>query len=79
MVIVHDLAGAQAALTTIVDQGEGAIGVEDSHYKVFLDLYEKRDTWDCFPVATNPKTEDYKSDEYLYHVCSLLFPLTHIG
>ena len=68
MVIVRDNDTAQTAMTTIVDQGEGAVGVNDAHYNVFLDLYEKRDTWDTFPVPKNPKTEDYKNNEFLYRV-----------
>ena len=74
MVIIRDNDTAQKAMTTIVDQGEGAVGVNDAHYNVFLDLFEKRDTWDTFPVPTNPKTEDYNPQagkggtEYLYRV-----------
>ena len=68
MVIIRDLDTALQAMTTIVDQGEGAVGVDDSHYKVFLDLFEKRDSWDYFPVFRNPKTSDYDNNEYLYRV-----------
>ncbi|THG99020.1 hypothetical protein EW026_g3264 [Hermanssonia centrifuga] len=72
MTVVKDLETALKAMTTIVDQGEGSVGNPDSHYHVFLDLYKKRDTWDCYPVGKNPTTESFKDNDYVYRL-SLAF------
>lgn len=68
MVVVKDLDTALHAMDIIVDQGEGSVGVEDSHYRVFLELYRNRDMWECWPVEKNPHTSNYKPDSFLYYV-----------
>jgi len=69
MVIIQGLKTATTAMTTIVDQGEGAIGTEDSHYNVFLGLFSNRDAWDCWPIVTNPTTKGYKAhSEYIFRL-----------
>lgn len=71
MTVVNNLESAQKAMKVIVDQGEGSVGVKECHYNVFLDLYSKRDQWDCYPVKKNPTAEEFKAtNEYAYKVCS---------
>jgi hypothetical protein len=59
MVQIVDKSSAQKALQTIIDQGEGSVGVQEAHYQMFLDLYHRRKQWNCWPVKTSPKTADY--------------------
>ncbi|HVU40330.1 MAG TPA: CDGSH iron-sulfur domain-containing protein, partial [Xanthobacteraceae bacterium] len=63
MIAVHDLETAEAAIETIIDQGEGAPGhSEDSHYNRFLRVRREYDEFiatdpafePAFPVAHNP-------------------------
>jgi CDGSH-type Zn-finger protein/uncharacterized Fe-S cluster protein YjdI len=63
MITVHDLASAEAAIETIIDQGEGAPGhSEDSHYNRFLRVRREYGEFiaadpsfePAFPVAHNP-------------------------
>lgn len=79
MTVVQDIDTALKAMKKIVDQGEGATGeFEESHYNVFLDLYKRRDEWDCFDVPTNPTTEGYRNDEYIYRVRDTsIYPRLH--
>ncbi|KZT69515.1 hypothetical protein DAEQUDRAFT_756890 [Daedalea quercina L-15889] len=71
MTIVTDKATALQALETIVDQGEGSIGVPDSHYSVFVELYQRRKEWDCVEYVDEPKTDDYKDNKVAYSVSVL--------
>ena len=66
MVVVKDLDTAMQALDIIVDQGEGSTGVDDSHYRMFLDLYRNRDMWECWPVAKNPTRLGYEQKRKFY-------------
>jgi len=66
LVFVTDLPSALTALTTIVDQGEGnprpfddPSKAEHDHYDIFLDLQKGAETWDVFPVVTDPTTGAY--------------------
>ncbi|KDQ52191.1 hypothetical protein JAAARDRAFT_491778 [Jaapia argillacea MUCL 33604] len=52
---------AYTALQTIIGQGEGAVGNEEAHYQMFLDLYRKRTDWTCWPVVESPTNEMYKN------------------
>jgi CDGSH-type Zn-finger protein/uncharacterized Fe-S cluster protein YjdI len=63
MMLVTNLKSAEAAIGTIIDQGEGAPGhSEDSHYNRFLRVRREFDTFiaaeptfePAFPVAHNP-------------------------
>ncbi|KAI0641117.1 ferritin-like-domain-containing protein, partial [Trametes meyenii] len=60
MTVVIDKASALEALNTIVDQGEGGIGVPESHYTVFVELYHQRKKWACVDYVDEPHTADYK-------------------
>ncbi|KIM87529.1 hypothetical protein PILCRDRAFT_85939 [Piloderma croceum F 1598] len=66
IVVVQDLPSALTALTTIVHQGEGNprpfVGPdkdEKDHYDIFLDLQSGGQTWNTFPVALNPTSDQY--------------------
>jgi hypothetical protein len=75
-VVVTDLASADEAIKIIVDQGEGNPGpyddpdkLERDHYDVFRDLQKGKQTWDLYPVRTNPTTFGYWSeDKRIYQV-----------
>ncbi|KAH9955556.1 ferritin-like-domain-containing protein [Russula dissimulans] len=79
-IIVTDLKTAKTAIDIIVDQGEGLHGpfddrdlLERAHYFKFLDLQTGGQTWDVYPVVTDPTTDGYrKQDKRIYHV-SLVF------
>ncbi|KIJ40737.1 hypothetical protein M422DRAFT_32162 [Sphaerobolus stellatus SS14] len=81
-IVVTDLKSAQKAINTIVVQGEGEVSgrpfddkdkLEKDHYDVFLDLQKGSDSWDVYPVRSNPKTyQYYDEDRRIYHV-SLAF------
>lgn len=76
MTVVTDRRTALQALETIVDQGEGSVGVPDSHYAIFVQLYQMRKEWTCIPFIDEPRTEKYKANTVAYHVrrlCSLLY------
>jgi hypothetical protein len=81
-VVVTDLASADRAITIIVDQGEGNPGPYDDpdkeekdHYDVFKDLKNSKQTWDLYPVRTNPTTLGYWSeDRRIYQVRVTMFP-----
>ncbi|KAI0641122.1 ferritin-like-domain-containing protein [Trametes meyenii] len=60
MTVIVDKASALEALNTIVDQGEGGIGVPESHYTVFVELYHQRKKWACVNYVDEPHTADYK-------------------
>lgn len=88
LVVITDQSSALSALTTVVEQGEGDVVVENSHYTVFTDLYQSRKSWDLYRVPKNPKTWDYKNKNltkrspYIYAVSdgfciSSLDPLIH--
>jgi len=67
---------ALQALRTIIEQGEGNLRVDDSHYAVFSQLYSGPDFWEVYPVPNNPKTAGYESStegdkNYIYKVESL--------
>ena len=65
---ITDQGTALRALKTIIEQGEGNLSVEDSHYDVFSKLYSEPDTWEVYHVPNNPTTADYKEEEYIYKV-----------
>jgi hypothetical protein len=75
MIQISSQASAQQALTIIVGQGEGSVGVEDAHYQMFLNLYRHRKEWTCWPVVESPTTAMYKTDPFLYQVRFLFFRL----
>jgi hypothetical protein len=60
---ITDQATALRALRTIIEQGEGNLRVDDSHYDVFSRLYSEPDSWEVYNVPDNPKTSDYNSTE----------------
>ncbi|KAJ3568663.1 hypothetical protein NP233_g5565 [Leucocoprinus birnbaumii] len=63
---ITDQASALKALGTVIEQGEGDLSTEDSHYEIFSKLYSGP-TWDVYNVPTDPKTVDYgDDDQYLY-------------
>ena len=69
MTVVVDTKTALQALETIVDQGEGSIGVPDSHYSIFVELYQRRKEWTCIDYVDQPHTADYKGkNEIAYRV-----------
>ncbi|KIJ65359.1 hypothetical protein HYDPIDRAFT_88696 [Hydnomerulius pinastri MD-312] len=68
MVQVVDQESAHKALKTIIDQGEGSVGIEEAHYQMFLDLYKERETWKCHPVPYSPTTKLYESNEYVHEL-----------
>ena len=71
MTVVVDTKTALEALETIVDQGEGSVGVPDSHYSIFVELYQRRKEWVCIDYVDKPHTADYKNHELAYRVrCS---------
>ncbi|KAJ3573931.1 hypothetical protein NP233_g2107 [Leucocoprinus birnbaumii] len=54
---------AQRALDIIVEQGEGNLNAEDSHYEVFKNLLSGPPC-DVYNVRTDPQTEHYKPRNY---------------
>jgi Ferritin-like len=69
-VVVTDIVTANRAIDIIVDQGEGNPGPYDDpakeekdHYDVFRDLQRGTQTWDVYPVRTNPTTLGYWDDD----------------
>lgn len=72
LVQITDHATARQAIDTIISQGEGTVGYPEAHYQLFLELYEKRGTWTCWPVTSSPSTEKYKDHKYIYQL-SLAF------
>ncbi|KAI0027078.1 ferritin-like-domain-containing protein [Vararia minispora EC-137] len=78
MTIVKDEASALEALSTIVDQGEGSIGVSDSHYAIFVNLYQQRQAWACVDYIDEPHTKKYheQGNEVAYRL-SLAFDASY--
>lgn len=68
MVVVENEESALRALQTIVDQGEGSIGVPDSHYSIFVELYQERKNWVCIEFVKDPNTSLYKEYPLAYQV-----------
>ena len=76
LVSVINLPSALLALTIIVHQGEGNPGPfddpskrEKDHYDIFVDLQARPQTWDVFPVMTDPTTAAYFDlDKKIYAV-----------
>ena len=68
MTVVVDTKTALQALETIVDQGEGSVGVPDSHYSIFVELYQRRKEWVCIDYVDKPHTANYKKNEVAYRV-----------
>lgn len=72
MTVITDEASALEALTTIVDQGEGSIGIPNSHYAIFVDLYQQHKQWVCVDYVEDPSTISYKDkNNVAYHVSTL--------
>lgn len=69
MTVVVDTNTALQALETIVDQGEGSIGVPDSHYSIFVELFQRRMEWECIDYIDKPETAKYGNNKVAYHVC----------
>jgi len=75
-IIVTDLASADSAIDIIVRQGEGNDGrfddpddLEEAHYYKFLGLQTGTQTWDVYPVVTDPTTAGYwDQDKRIYQV-----------
>ncbi|PCH38724.1 hypothetical protein WOLCODRAFT_161778 [Wolfiporia cocos MD-104 SS10] len=72
MVQITDHEGAKKAVYTIINQGEGSIGYPEAHYQMFLELYQKRKAWECWPVIPDPSTKMYENNKYIYQL-SLAF------
>ena len=68
MTVVVDTKTALQALETIVDQGEGSVGVPDSHYSIFVELYQRRKEWVCIDYVDKPHTANYKKNDVAYRV-----------
>ncbi|KAL4065367.1 ferritin-like-domain-containing protein, partial [Scleroderma citrinum] len=68
MTQVVDDKTAHDAIKTIIDQGEGSVGVAEAHYQMFLDLYERQTDWECYPVPSEPRVEDYQKTPYVYQL-----------
>jgi len=71
---INDQSTALRALRTIIEQGEGNLRVDDSHYDVFSKLYSRPQVWDVHLVPDNPKTVDYWNkyqNNYAYRVGEL--------
>ncbi|KAG1743608.1 ferritin-like-domain-containing protein [Suillus paluster] len=66
MTLVTDQESAHHTLKTIIDQGEGSVGVEDAHYQMFLELYKKHTEWECHAVPTSPTTSMYVDNVLVY-------------
>ena len=71
MTVVVDTKTALKALETIVDQGEGSIGVPDSHYSIFVELHQRRMEWECIDYIDEPRTAKYGENQLAYRVCHL--------
>ncbi|KAI1793394.1 ferritin-like-domain-containing protein [Ganoderma leucocontextum] len=71
MTVVVDTKTALQALETIVDQGEGSIGVPDSHYSIFVELYQRRKEWVCIDYVDKPHTADYAGKSEVAYRMSL--------
>jgi hypothetical protein len=73
-IVIRDKESAGNALKKIVQQGEGDQDTgpdERSHCDVFVDLYKNNDenwTSKTYNVPTNPKTEHYKTNVFVYKV-----------
>jgi hypothetical protein len=82
---INDQSTALRALRIVIEQGEGNLRVDDSHYDVFSKLYSRPQVWDVHLVPDNPKTVDYWNqykNNYAYRVGELpcpplLSPPTH--
>ncbi|KAF7377627.1 hypothetical protein MSAN_00185500 [Mycena sanguinolenta] len=76
MTVIRDEATALQALETIVAQGEGNIGVPDSHYAIFVELYQQRQKWQTVDYIVAPATEKYRNKNDVAYkasaACSLL-------
>ncbi|GJE98565.1 ferritin-like-domain-containing protein [Phanerochaete sordida] len=59
MTVITDKDSALKALQTIVDQGEGSLGIPESHYALFVELYQMRMNWKCINYIDEPSTEKY--------------------
>ncbi|KAF8208005.1 ferritin-like-domain-containing protein [Mycena galopus ATCC 62051] len=68
MTVIRNEATALQALETIVDQGEGSIGVPDSHYAIFVELYQQRQNWQTVDYIDAPATDKYKDSEVAYRL-----------
>ncbi|KIK63443.1 hypothetical protein GYMLUDRAFT_241920 [Collybiopsis luxurians FD-317 M1] len=68
MTVITNKDTAFQALSTIVDQGEGSIGIPDSHYAIFVDLYQNLKRWNCFEYIAKPKTESYTKNPVAYRL-----------
>lgn len=68
MTVVTDEATALHALATIVDQGEGSIGVPESHYSIFVELYQRRKEWVVADYIDDPRTAKYTANPLAYRV-----------
>ena len=70
MTVITNKKTALEALETIVDQGEGSIGVPNSHYSIFVELYQVRKEWTIINYIEEPRTEKYVNNKVAYHVSS---------
>ncbi|TDL17872.1 hypothetical protein BD410DRAFT_535231 [Rickenella mellea] len=84
LVAVKDLASALTAMKTIVDQGEGNPGpyddplkLEKDHYDIFKDLRDGTDTWQTFPIISNPTTAGYLAIDKNIHQVSITFDMAY--
>jgi hypothetical protein len=67
MTAISDIDTARAALTVVIEQGEGSTGqaiknTVQSHYQVFREL-QKNPELDCYPVVLNPITSQYEGQK----------------
>lgn len=68
MTVITDERSALEAFTTIVDQGEGSIGVPESHYSIFVELYQRRKEWSCLDYIDEPQTSKYTNNQVAYRL-----------
>ncbi|KAL4065370.1 ferritin-like-domain-containing protein [Scleroderma yunnanense] len=65
--VVNDTT-AHDAIKTIIDQGEGSVGVAEAHYQMFLELWERQTDWECYPVPSSPHSDDYTGTPFVYQL-----------
>ncbi|EKM50629.1 uncharacterized protein PHACADRAFT_263998 [Phanerochaete carnosa HHB-10118-sp] len=68
MTVVRDERTALEALETIVDQGEGSIAVPESHYAIFVELYQMQTEWTCTAYVDEPSTAKYTGHDVAYNL-----------
>jgi hypothetical protein len=80
MTAINNIDTARAALTVVIEQGEGSTGAPvkntiQSHYQVFREL-QKNPELDCYPVVVNPVTSKYEGKPIYKVKCWTIFLLS---